>query len=1283
MPEGPKLTPSQAQAVTTTGQSILVSASAGTGKTHVLAQRCAHLVCDASPPCDVDRLLVVTFTEAAAAEMRARIGQVIRQRLDARPGDGRLRRQLALLDAATITTIHAFCLEVLRRHFLRAELDPNLDVLDADEATLLQEETLDALFDEMFTAGHDEPLGRAFRRLVDEYGQGRDRRVRGMVLTLHAFVNSLPDPDGWLEAATQAVAARGGSTLPQAQRKQRIEVLAHRMEMLSETAGVEADFIRRCELPGEDYAELLDKLGAHLEGCRKTLLAATKDREVDGVLDVLEGYAFGRAKSVRGLDDEGKARRGMAKESWERLRERYRKDLAHCAGVFRTGAVLDGLRRVGPHVATLVELTRAFDQRFQAAKQHEGRIDFNDLERYALSVLSADAAGATPSAEAALEMQDKYEHVLVDEFQDVNPIQRAILGLVSREGDAGRADNLFSVGDVKQSIYRFRLAEPEIFVRRAAAFVSGRGAKEEASDPSPGRLIHLRENFRSRGEILEAVNVLFRRIMEPSLCDMAYDSGAELVAGAAYPAGVDPGFGRPAAELHLIEASLEPTEPEDGEGVESITDWLAIEREAYLAGRRILELMGQVPGHQRAQVCAKNTDPDAPPLRVRPLELRDIVILLRSTKGKANHFERILREMGIPVFGDLSAGYFSSLEVQDVLALLRLMDNGRQDIPLATVLRSPLLDEPLSESQLSEIRLADRRIPFHEAARKAAVESDDPAVRGALTDLYDRLRRWRERLRREPLAEVLWAVLQETGYLAYVGGLRNGLQRRANLIRLHERARQFASFARQGLGRFLTFLDELEQQGLDPGVAPAISEAEDVVRVMSIHRSKGLEFPVVIVPDLAKRINFEDAQRVMMFDRKHYIGLSAVDLDAGVRYPTLSSLAVSEELRRQIRAEEMRILYVAMTRARERLILIGTMKLEKADAERLRGRLTPERMDLLQLASANTMLDWVLPAVARMSDEQAIWSDAPRPDADEAALYTVHRHDSQAIEGWDAEATLMAEADADLERFARLEPVDGAPADDPAVQHVLTKARSPGLAMGLSNVPAVVAASELKRRLALDHEPDERRAALPFAQPTLDRPRLSRERSGEEDGLSASEVGTAMHAALEHLDLTRPCDAADIAEQVGGMVRRGVLTEQERRALSLESLAWLFTTDLGGRMRASPERVLREVPFVLGLEPERIAPGLEAESDGDVVLVRGMIDCVLQGDDGDEVIDFKTDAIRQDQLEERTAHYRPQVDIYTEAIERVWRRRVRARWLAFLSVPAVVEVARSCRQRTL
>lgn len=1280
MTDDRRMTPAQERSVKTIGSNLLVSAAAGTGKTHVLSERCAHWVCDAQPPCDVDRLLVVTFTEAAAAEMRTRIGAAIRERIRRHPGRSRLHRQLALLEAASITTIHAFCRQLVRRWFVRLDLDPNVEVMDDDEAELIRRETMQLLFADLYAAPKGDPLADGFRHLVDTLGDGRDAVIADSVLSLHAFVGSLPNPSTWLANAQQRLApSEQPGTLSPSMETLRRCLLLEQIKVLGSALVVEAQMVRDAYPSAVDVSGLMDDMVGTLRAWYLDVGNARTCADIDAVLKKIKDYTpeLGRA---RNLDADQKAEREKARVRLNGARARLDRQLKRHLGVFGTSAVIDALNRTRPGVSALTQLVELFNRRYTQAKRAEGRVDFTDLERYALTLLSADAEGTVPS-ETALQVRSEYDHVLVDEYQDVNRIQEAILRLVSRQGEPDRKGNLFAVGDVKQSIYRFRLAEPDIFIERIAGATQSDTAEGPADSSGREQVIWLQDNFRSRPEVLEAINTLFERMMVPELGGLTYDEKARFKAGAEYPGPGERDFRPPAVEVHLLEKDIEAAEGGEGSGAEGGPDeatpleYQAIEREAMLVGRRILELTGRSGDRKPMHVYEKNPDSAGPALRCRPIRLRDIVILLRTARHKANHFERILRQMGIGVHADLSTGYFNSLEIREVLSLLRLIDNPRQDIPLAAVLRGPLMGSPMTETELLDIRTASPDAPFHAAVIEYARSGANKEVRRRLETLFSRLADWRERLRREPLADVLWQILSDTGYWAYVGGLRDGPRRRANLVRLHDRARQFGRFARQGLYRFLRFIDQLDKRQRDPGIASPVSEADDVVRIMTIHHSKGLEFPVVILPDLGKRFNLADVRSTMVFDRAEGIGLSVTDVSQGIRYPSLPKLAVADAVARQIRAEEMRVLYVALTRAREHLILVGTTPLAELEEHRRRGRVCSGAIPLMDLLGAGDYLDWLLPALSSMPADRVSWSEDGKASGSGSPLFGVATHSGDAMSRWSVPEMVLERDEASLSSLAKLEAVLDTDAEAPEVKEVIRRITLPYPHSAMSAIPTVMAAGELKRRFALDHESDEWRPEPILGRSAFAEPPQVLRADAAARLRSATEYGTLVHTVIQHLDLSRPCDVQDIAGQADDMVRRGLLTPQDRSELDVACPAWFFSTDLGRRLRQSADRVRRELPLSLRVSPDRVIPGLPGDRvSEDVVLVRGIIDCLLDDRDGFEVVDFKTDAIGRDALADRVARYTPQIAIYAEAVEAIWRRPVSHRWLVFLTLREIVGV---------
>ncbi len=1264
------LNDAQREAVTTLGRSLLVSAAAGSGKTTVLAERCAALVCD--PPtakrCRIDELLVVTFTDAAAGEMKSRIGAAIRKRLQDSPRDEHLRQQLYLLDSANISTIHSFCRTLIQRWFPQAQVDPQAAVLSGDEAALLREEVLDALFVELY--GSESPLSGAFQTLVDDYGAGNDYAVGRVVLQLHDFVNSLPDPEGWLEAAVQRVdpAARGGllAEIDDIQRARLSEELALQIEYCRHAAAT----IRRCWPIAAMHADAIDEHVANLEHWHKDLSRGKSDI-CEQVRGEIAGFAFDRAEArPRGLSDADKAIFDAAKAVRDRTKELFKSRLQEGVCAFTHDEYRDGLARIAPYIRTLAQLVGEFEKRYQAAKAEQAAVDFNDLQRCAYRLLT-DGSPDRPS-EIARQLQQQYRHVLVDEFQDVDPLQEAILRLVSRESADPPEGNLFTVGDIKQSIYRFRLAEPGLFSRRSDQF---------DNDKSPfGKLIHLQQNFRSRGSIIDAINTLFRTLMSRSFGGSDYDDRAALHAAARYPeTGPGPMFDKPAVELHLLEPVTQQTarDEDDEETSASNGEELeGIEREAYLIGRRIQQWMGDNPQRHRWHVAGKAKNPGDVP-DARPIEYRDIVILLRSLPHKAGPIADVLRRMDIPVRLERDQAGMDCTEFRDVVNLLHLLDNRQQDLPMAAVLRSPILGRRFSETELLEIRLFDKSVPFYDAVSKYTSRGLEGDLRDRLMLVLTTLDRYRTRIQRAPVADVLWEIYEEHDYLAYVSGLPDGMRRRDHLLQLHEMARQFGRFARQGLRRFLRFVEDMVERDR-PSQQPTAGADENVVRIMTIHAAKGLEFPVVFLADLQKAFNLTDVRGTVLLDRKFGIAMRAADPERRIMYPTLIHQLAADHARREDLSEELRVLYVALTRAREHLVLVGRVSPDRiaayqsgAEPANQRAKGSPPQLPRLQLETASNMLDWILPAIGAAPAGTVQWPGEKRA-ADDPALFKVYAYTRADTDKWHIPPAIDVARAEDLVRIAELQPL---PADEPLaaesqIDGIIADLTRDYPALELTTMPARLAVSELKRRWDTTHDPQEQPSWKARPRPVA-RPAFV---SAEVD-IDAVGRGTVTHRFLQHIDLNRPCDAADLERQLSELTEAGRLSAADAGVVLLDACAWFFDTPLGKRLRARAGDVRREVAFVSRIDPADYDPLVKARDNRDVLLVRGMIDTLLCGNEGLEIVDYKTDAVEAAAAAARAESYRPQIDNYASAIQGIYRRPVSKRWLVFLHARCIIDLA--------
>ena len=1279
-------TPEQLTAARRTRGSVLVSAAAGSGKTAVLAERCAYLVCDAPPEdrCDVDEMVVLTFTDAAASEMRSRIVDAIRRRREASPQDARLRRQVILADAAQISTIHSFCFWLIRRWFNQLSLDPSSGLLDEHEMRLLRQEVLDALFLDWYAAGPPSrrPLGeivaegdvadgreeaispaRSFQRLVSDYGLGSDQEIAKFVLALYEFTASQCDPDAWLDRAVSrhfedadSVLVERASDLSQELQTQRVHC-EHLLATLDGSWEASRFYIEQIEW----YAARLDdwsrQLGDTGRGCPDLA-------RLEAVRVAIEACAFpsGRAPSVaKDADPALHAARDAAREGWDRIKKKlFPNRLSDPFARFAANECIEGLARTGPYVATLVSVLRSFREAYAARKREMNMLDFTDLERFAFELLST-AAGAGGSDGVTALLRHRFKYVLVDEFQDINPLQEAIISLASREPDSEGRNNLFVVGDVKQSIYRFRLAEPEIFNRRL---------RDHRASASGDSAIALQQNFRSRAEILDATNVIFRQLMRPGHGAIAYDSEAELRCGRVAEAASI----RTPVEVHLL-ARLEGKGGSDAEGADEADDdgdddgetrtthwsdpnqWSPIEREAYLIGRRI---------HQWRAAGAS-------------LRFRDIAILLRTVRVNAERMATVLTMMGIPAYADAGGSLFAAREIRDVVSALEVLDNAQQDIPLAAVLRSGVLCEPLTDDDLAEIRCLDRDAAFHEVVRRYPLEGGDADRCERLAVALGRIDRYRQDARCRSVADLLWQLYEAEGFLGYVGGLPSGAQRRANLLKLHELARQFGAFRRQGLHRFLRFIHAQGDQDRGLGAAPAVGESDDVVRIMSIHHAKGLEFPAAFVAGLGTKFNFGDRDRRMIFERQAYIGLRVVDPRRMIQYPTIAHRRVAAEIERTAREEEMRILYVAMTRARDRLVLVGsTPNLLRAQS-RL-ARTSGQDLPRLDVISAGCPLDWLL---ASLEAAPAGVVSTAGTKAGDATLFDVRGHDDQEIAAWrlgggsDSQDEAVRAAAA---RCAPLPPGLGRASDDDSVEAVLAQTSFVYPHLASSSVRASVAASEM---VVATPEADVSPLADRSLPRHLDRIEQRRVATNEDDFQigagrrvnrgepnAAVQRGLATHRALECVDFSVATDESGVASELQRIEREGLLAAEDCRLVDQAALSWFVATPLAAAVRAVGNAYRREFMYIATEPLSCLDPSVLAPPE-DRVLVRGVVDGILPVADGIDVIDFKTDAVGSRGVASRVARYRPQLTQYARAMSRIWRRPVRRCHLVFVSAREV------------
>ncbi len=1205
----PEWTPKQKEAIETHDRNLLVSAAAGSGKTAVLAERCGHLVCDAHPPCDADELLVVTFTNASAEEMRKRISETLTRRA-AESDDPRLQRQPLLLAGAQISTIHKLCSAMLRRNFHRLGLDPNFRLMDDEEAMLLRRDVAEQVIDERF----DDAADQEFRRLVDEYASGRPRDLRERLLSLHGRLGSLLDPTKWLaerrgrivEAIEQPLNASSiGQELLKLQARQCVTfaAAAERLALAIDRAG---------SLPA--YAAHVRVIAGALKEWEQHLSA----RPFDQAADIIRSTEWPTLpRGFKGLEKEVFHKRINA------LKDRIKRYREGGVLLFTEAELHEGLARSLWAVDRLTKLVNDFDAAYTKSKRAISSLDFNDLERLALQLLRDPETGeATP---VAIEYRGQFKHVLVDEYQDVNELQDTLLALLACEEQG----NLFCVGDVKQSIYRFRHADPQRFIDRYRRY-----AKDKTQ--RIGRNIDLNKNFRSRGPLLETLNLLFESLITKESAEVDYSGSQRLVPGATFPEGEAGLFKGSPIELNIIEKQ---------ERADSTGDLEAAEREALLTAARIRKMLG-LTGKPPARVSERGGT-------TRPIKASDIAILLRTMRIKAEQFAGILRRADVPVQADSTTGFFASTEVGDVLTMLRLIDSGRSDFDLAAFLRSPLSGLAQPEDKLALIRLAYPRKSeplFHRAVARYAEEQDD-ALTIELKRVLEQLRRWRAIGRERSVAELLWTICDDTSYIPWCSGLPDGEQRVANLLHLHDRAQQFEQFRRPTLNRFLHFVNSLEEES-DLGM-PAVAGANlDAVRIMSVHRSKGLEFPVVILPDLAKEHNLRDTMGTIIVDDAVGLGLRVVDTSREAHYPSMASFVAQHHARRRSLAEELRVLYVAGTRAREHLILIGTADLDDLQNwdDAYIGHTGPiPGSDVLE---GRSMLAWIGPASSI--------AEARVPGSIDRRTHTAA--DIQAMKETMLGAAKRSEA---LDRITKMQPLDSSTPPSERVQKTIERLQRPYAFEALTTVPATSSVTRLTKddRLAPAGATAMRERTVAF-----DRVLRMPTCIAGDVALTAADVGSVTHIVLQRLDLSRMCDDADVEAQIQSIVQRRFLTDKQANAVDRAAIRWWLGTPLAQRLCARPRDVLSE----LELTYMQRAPG--AVDPDDNIMIRGRLDAVLMEDDGLVVIDYKTDRVTAETVNARAAFYRPQVDAYRAQLAIVTRQRVKSAYLVFLAARQVIEV---------
>jgi ATP-dependent helicase/nuclease subunit A len=1228
---GTKWTKEQQEVIRERGKNLLVSAAAGSGKTAVLVERILSEVTDPEHPTDIDRLLVVTFTNSAAAEMKERISAAISARLAEHPEDENLQRQSVLLPGARISTIHGFCSFVIRNYFHLVDVDPAYRIADEGELRLMRADVMEELLEKEYQNVEENP---AFQNFVEAFALGKnDSALEKLIEGVYQFAASSPDPEQWLMDCLRSYSVTT---------TEECEQLPWIKETVQRARSIAKDAFRRMEKAQKLADEAgIPKIAEFLCSEMEVFQQLAECDRVDAFYEQFRDLKFKDMRYSKkeadriSKEDKGEiaALRQWAKNAINKLKKDcFSKNMEE---------LLAELAQIRPLAEELIALTGAFARGYAEKKRASGVVDFNDLEHLALRILYTKTEDGLVKSDAAKELSERFSEVICDEYQDSNLIQELILEAVA--GTHRKQYNRFMVGDMKQSIYAFRMARPELFLEKYKTYVPYKEEEEEETrSAAPGVRITLGRNFRSRSEVLDPVNAICRRIMCGVPGGIVYDDDATLHLGASYPE-VPKGWSDK-AELLLLNSKAEAFQK--GKGKEAV-----LEAEAMIAVNQIREIK------------EKGYTFDRESGTMRRASYRDIVILLRNAKTVDSVYERVLTGAGIPVRTTANQGYFSALEVITVLNYLRILDNPRQDVPMASVLHSPI--GALTSRELAVIRSLHQDGTYfeavqslldqiqgeteglwQEAARKAGLSEADCASLAQKMKRFDETyRRLRNMVPCRSVHELLQEILDQTGYGAFAAAMPAGAQREANLKMLVAKASEYEKTSYHGLFHFIRYMEKLEKYEVDFGEANPEDESGDTVRIMTIHKSKGLEFPYVILAGTGRNFNKNDEEGAVVLHVDEGIGIDRINPDDRTRESSFIKNAVSNKIKEDRRGEEMRVLYVAMTRAKEKLIITGAMGFD--DKNPFEGyveeRGGTEPLSYTRRVGATCYLDWILAAMP-----------------DESLMHTVLL-DPEEIGEANQEHTKTGRER--IERLLRAVKEPGAAQADPAIRDFLAKRMAFSYPYETSaDLPAKFTVSELKSRIpGLPEEEDgremfEEERIVPLI-PEFMRKKQLKESVSEQAAETPNEGGGAIRGTIYHkvfrsLRLDGEATPEGVAAQLSQMTERGILTAEEASVVAPEEIAAFLRSPLAGRMlRAQSAHTLRkEQPFVIDIPADEIDPSF---GSSEPILVQGVIDVCFKENGKYVILDYKTDRISRNRADELIQRYRTQFFYYKKALEQI------------------------------
>ena len=1181
----------------------------GSGKTAVLVERIINKVLNEK--INIDEILVVTFTNAAASEMRERVLDAIYEKLDKEPENENLQKQITLLNKASICTIDSFCLEVVRNYFYELEnISPNFRIADTSEIELLKQEVIDDIFEEKYEKEDED-----FTKLINIYTSYRDDTpLKDLVLKIYSYIQSNPFPEKWLNDKIEIFNLED-------KLEEDFSNTIWGKELLKEVKEIVVDSITALDRI-EKYLSVEPELEKFWQTIRtdieqlETLKEHTNSWEdAYTIANNLEFVTWPRKSSNLEIKEKAKDVRDEVKEKIKNIS----KKILICNSKEANQDIYD----MYLVLKKLENLILEFQKEFSKRKRDKNIVDFHDIEHFALKILlKADEEGNIEKSEIAKKYQNKFKEVAIDEYQDSNLVQEYILTAVSNN------KNIFMVGDVKQSIYKFRQAMPELFLSKYDTY-----KKKEDKGENDDLKIQLFKNFRSKKNVLDFTNIIFQDIMSHQLGDILYDKEEYLNLGANYPEINQ----NQKAEIHIIQTKEQEILETNEEEIESETTEEEhiedIELEARFVANKIKELI-----KNKFQVYDRKKE------KYRDIEYKDIVILLRATSKSAPIFEQELLNLDIPVFSDSSQEYLDSIEIQTIMSLLKIIDNPIQDIPLVTVLRSPI--GKFTDDELIQIRLSDKKDNFYTCMQKAKI-SVDSELSNKIERFLNNLDNWRKEQEYLALDELIWKIYSDTGYYNYVSLMPNGMLRQANLRMLFERAKQYETASFKGLYNFIHFIEKIHLSSGDLGAAKIIGENENVVRIMSIHKSKGLEFPVVFLSSTGKQFNLMDLNESILLHQEMGIGVKYIDYEKQIQYDTLSKAAIRNKILTETLSEEMRILYVALTRAKEKLFITGIQKDYDKIKEKMMGQIEQyplndeNKINPILLKKYKKYLDWIM--LVYMYEKENI--------TDIAELHIHNKSELLKL--------LEKSKDEDIDVIGLLDnhnlnDISAKFKNIEDIQNVIENKYKYEASIAIPTKTSVTELKELANENNRAIRNVENFSSDEYSESSYDKFEIPKfMKNDEQEKLTGARKGTLLHLCMQKLEIGKEYELSDIKELVNDLKDREIITQLEAENININAIMKFTKSDIWEELKNAKE-VHREEPFYMTIPAKEIYKKDVEEK----ILVQGIIDLYyIDGNDNLVLLDYKTDYL-ENGAEELIQKYDNQLQLYKKALEDALNRKV-------------------------